>query len=121
MVLTSYLICLPFCLCIVASTVLLNRNEVLIALKDSHAHRTMPKPWQLGFQALQGSVYLLSPTTLLPDLPAYPAISITYLSRLVGVPSLQLHPLNPALPPASTHQPKDFHTLPHPGQGKSSL
>ena len=81
----------------------------------------MPKPWQLGFQALQGSVYLLSPTTLLPDLPAYPAISITYLSRLVGVPSLQLHPLNPALPPASTHQPKDFHTLPHPGQGKSSL
>lgn len=35
MVLTSYLVCLPFCLCTVASMVLLNRNEVIIALKDS--------------------------------------------------------------------------------------
>lgn len=75
----------------------------------------------LGNWAFRLSRDLLSPTTPLPDLPAHPAISITYPSKLVGVPSLQLHPLNPALPPASTHQPKDFHTLPHPGQGKSSL
>lgn len=45
------------------------------------------------------------PTISLPDLPAHPAISIAFASRLVGVPSLQLHPLNPAPTPVRVPPP----------------
>lgn len=51
--LTSYLVRPPFQPCIVASMVLLNRNEVT-ALGDSALPRTMPKVLASGFQALQG-------------------------------------------------------------------
>lgn len=102
-VLTSYIVCLPFCLCIAASTVLLNRNEVIIALKDSACPQDNAQALAIGLSG--------SPGISLPPLPHHP-------TARPSRPSLQLHPLNPALTPARV-PPPPAQRLPHSAPSRS--